>query len=104
MSKELTRLLCTDGSELSIVAYGQTGTGKTYTTTYLEGEPTLSLSRRAGSQHPILQSALLERSLSISPPDTMPKSLSVYWKFVARPHMTCSPVQPSNLSRFQLLG
>lgn len=37
LSTELPRLLSHDGSELSIVAYGQTGTGKTFTTTYIEG-------------------------------------------------------------------
>lgn len=38
VTRELARLLSTNGSELSIVAYGQTGTGKTYTTTSIEGE------------------------------------------------------------------
>lgn len=43
LSKELNRLLNNDGSEVSVVAYGQTGTGKTYTTTSIEGRVIVQL-------------------------------------------------------------
>lgn len=105
MSKELTRLLSSDGSELSIVAYGQTGTGKTFTTTYIEGErepcPPLGSAQHCDLGFTIFllhlgKSVLRTRSLNTSLLVTTLRSRLASLKSVGRLHTTFYLSQPYN--------
>ncbi|KAF8320684.1 P-loop containing nucleoside triphosphate hydrolase protein [Clavulina sp. PMI_390] len=111
LSTELDRLLSSDGSEISIVAYGQTGTGKTYTTTYIEERIAGELFEHVRPDHNVrVTISILELRGSnaydlLSTPALQPIKISVAGVAASYQGLTLHEVSDKNeLLRFIQLG